>query len=178
MRSFMLFTLAFAGLAALADDASAFGRKKKHRGGDCCDSPAPTSCCDAAPGCGYPGTACGASPCDSSVAAGPGWNWQAQGNQMDGQVIRANDGSVYYRGTDGSYYTTPTGMVGQSYYGNYGYGNYGYGGYRNRNGYYNYPGVYQAGYPGTQYGPGVITVGGVPLQMPSVPGIPNVVPNK
>jgi len=186
MRSILLCTLALAGIAIVTDVASAgiiFGRKK-NQGGDCCGGSAPAApCCGQSAAYGpqygqqygpqygqmYGATA---SCCGNSVAYGPGSNVYMGGQTagISGQnVIQGTDGTYYYRGTDGSYYTSPQGVTGtwpgqQPYY----YGT------MNRPGYYMQNGVYQAGYPGTQnYFPGnIIPAGGLPLQMPTVPGLP------
>jgi hypothetical protein len=146
MRSFLLFTLAVVGLGILTDDASAgIFRRNRSRAAANYSAPAAQGAC-----------------CDGSVGAIPGPGVMPMptpgAGSVNPEVIRATDGTVYYRGADGSYYATPQGMTGQPYYGNY----------RTRGGYYASPGVYQAGYPGTPY-PGVVPAGGTPLQMPAVP---------
>jgi hypothetical protein len=179
MRTLSLFALALGGLAVLTVDASAFGRKNRG-GGNCCGSAGGyagyASPCGNPGGCGgysgyaspgyyggYHGHVYGATStcCGGSAAyANPGLSGIMPQATAGGQnVIQATDGTVYYRGTDGSYYTSPQGMAGQPYYGNYPGGMY-------NHGYSNYPGIYQAGYPGTHFGPGIIQTGGIPLQMP------------
>lgn len=148
MRSFLLFTLAVVGLGILTDDASAgiFGRRTRARGAAYSAPAAQGACCDGS--VGAVGSAPGVMPMPTPGAS-----------SANPEVIRATDGSVYYRGADGSYYATPQGTTGQPYYGN------NPGMYRTRGGYYAPSGVYQAGYPGTPY-PGVVPAGGTPLQMP------------
>ncbi len=163
MRTCVLFLLALGGLALLADDASAFGRKNRRSKG--CNS-APSSCCGSSGVTrGYARTA-GCSTCGGVAYAG-----------MSGgsSTITTIDGKTYVRGADGKYYAGMTaGMRSGDYFTP---GTMYYSGY-----YGNYPGVYQAGYasPGNYYGNGIRPAGAQTMPGATQPGstVPKPLPNK
>jgi hypothetical protein len=144
MRTFGLFALTLASLAALVAEADAGPfRRGRARGNDCCPQPVAVNPCCPTGGYGghvgyggygqaHGGYGVAANPCCDSAAnyggyhggyasTGMSGHWSG-GQWMGGQEgsITTTDGRTFIRGADGSYYSSTDASYGGSYPGAYG----------------------------------------------------------